>query len=413
MNKVPLASRIAIALITLSFLHVSTYSLSFTAAIDWVQATDACSYLAIARAAPALPVDLLPYHFAQRWVPHYLVGLVAGLPGLGIERAYVLAAFLLCLAIFCLSLDLLLRAFRDRYIAVLIFLLLALSPFAFRLFVFVPELLADLVFVLGLAMALRGLTLGRLAWVVAGMAVETVGKQMSLLLLPGVLLFTWCRFGAPGGRMRAWRSCLAVLAGTIAVYVLLLKTSAHFALPNSITGTVLFALFPWLHSDQFSSIQLAEHLLRILMPLIPFIGIVLLAQRRFVQTNGAGTQGLMRQLFSLEKLALLLMLLGPMAYAFLPGPKVQMGNQSRYIALAFLPTALLVARLLPDIRLQLDRRDCLMLAALLAAYSYHHRYTLLQATPSLFLAVHLVTLLGLLLWFARRLVLPSVRQESA
>lgn len=409
MDKLTNASRAAIVLASLLFLHVTTYSLSFTAAVDWVQATDAYSYLAIAGAAPVLPADLLPYHFAQRWVPHYLVGLIAALPGFGLERAYVLAAFALCLMIFWLALDMLLRAFRDKGLAILVFLLVVLSPFAFRLFVFVPELLADLVFVLGLAMALRGLILGRLGWVLAGMAVATSGKQMSLLLLPGVLLYTWRRFNAPAARMRAHLSCLAVLAVTIAVYVLLLRTSAHFALPNSITGTVLFALFPWLRSTDFSLALLAEHLLRILIPLAPFVGILLLARRSQAAAGLAAAHGWIRQLFALENMALLLMLLGPMAYAFLPGPQVQMGNQSRYIALAFLPMALLLARLLPPIQLSLDVRDYLVLGPLLGVYSYHHRYTLVQATPSLFLLVHVVALLALLLWFARRAALQPTR----
>jgi hypothetical protein len=67
-----------------AFLYMTTLSLSFMAAIDWVQATEAFSYLEIAKAAPLFPTELLPYHFAQRWVPHYLVSMLASLSGLSI-----------------------------------------------------------------------------------------------------------------------------------------------------------------------------------------------------------------------------------------------------------------------------------------------------------------------------------------
>ncbi len=405
MSKMPPAGRTLLVLGVLLFLYLTTYSLPNMAAIEWVQAIDAYSYLAIAKAAPSFPSELLPYHFSQRWLPHYLVGLLAKLLAIDVGDAYAGTSFALCLLIFWLSLDTVLRVFKEVRIAVFAFLFIALSPFSFRLVIFVPELLADLVFVLGLAVTLRALFIGRLGWVIAGMVIATIGKQMSLLILPGVLLYTWCRFNDGTGSKRAIFSSIGVAFGTVGTYLWLGESAVGFAHPNSITSSVLFAIFPWLLSTSFSSSLFAEHLFRIFIPLAPLIGVLLLAQQKLTSANDAGGKVLLRKIISPKSLALLLMLLGPMAYAFLPGPQVQMGNQSRYIALAFLPSALLLARLLPDIRLQLNMRDFLMLGPLLSVFSYHHRYTLLQATPPLFLLVHFVTLLGLLLWFARRLSL--------
>jgi hypothetical protein len=401
MNKLSLVSRVAIVLASLGFLHVTTHWSSLMAAIELVQATDAYYYLAIANVTPALPVDLLPYHFAQRWMPHYLVGLVATAPSLSIERAYLLVGLVLCLAIFWLSLVTILNEVKDRGVAILLFLFIVLSPFAYRLFIFVPALLADLVFVLGLAVVLRGLLLGRLSWVVVGMVLATSGKQMSLLLLPGVLLYTWSRFSVSSGRPRALANCLVVLVATVIAYAFLIKTSAHFSLQNSITSSILFALFPWLFSAHFSPSLLAEHFFRILIPTAPFFGVLVLAWRK-VAINCSDRPNFTNQLFTLESVSLLLMVLGPMAYAFLPGPQVQMGNQSRYVALTLLPLALLVGRLLPEIRLQTDARDYLVFALLACGYSYHHRYTVVQANPSLFLVVHVAALIGVLVWFSYR-----------
>lgn len=396
-----LFSRVAIVLTSLGFVYATTYFPALMVAIEWVQANDAYSYMAIAKAAPSLPADLLPYHFAQRWLPHHMVGLIAGMPSMNIERAYHLVGFLLCLAIFWLSLVTILSEVEDRGVALLLFLFIAFSPFSYRLFVFVPALLADLVFILGLAIALRGLSLRRLDWIVAGMVVATSGKQMSLLLLPGVLLYAWSRFSISVGRKRAFSHSLVILGVTIFTYVFLIKTSAHFSHPNFITSDVLFALFPWMLSDNFSLPLLAEHFFRILIPVAPFVGILLLAWQK-VWTKRDGSSDFTRRLFSTQSLALLLMVLGPTAYAFLPGPHIQTGNQSRYVGLVLLPMALLIGRLLPEMRMRIDARDCVLVALLLCGYSYHHRYTLVQASPPLFLIVHVVALLGIFAWFSYR-----------
>lgn len=103
-----------------------------------------------------------------------------------------------------------------------------------------------------------------------------------------------------------------------------------------------------------------------------------------------------------EVLAWVLMILGPMAYAFLPGPEVQMGNQSRYIGPVMLPLAILVLKTLPDIKLKLCLVDYLVLGAALLLLSYHHRYTMLQASPMIFLATQFLGMGLLASWMITR-----------
>jgi uncharacterized membrane protein len=97
----------------------------------------------------------------------------------------------------------------------------------------------------------------------------------------------------------------------------------------------------------------------------------------------------------------MLIVLGPVAYAFLPGPQLQMGNQSRYVSSVILPMALLFARLSSKITLQIRRRELFFLFALLLFYSYHHRYTFIQSSQFHFLTIQLLALLGLFVWFDR------------
>lgn len=395
MNTKEIPSRLVVVLLPLLFLYASTYQLPFLAAIDWVQATDVYSYLQISAAAPGLPAEALPYHFSQRWIPHYFVGVVSSLFSVDLGAVYTLAVLFLTFAIGWISFGVLRQSTRDAGGACLLLLIVSLSSFSYRLVIFVPGLLIDLVCVLGLAITLSGLVERKIGWILFGMVVATLGKQLSLLLLPGVLLYTLAVFGHSQGKRDAWMKCFWIGMVTIGTYSLLIATSAHFARPNSITGTVLFALFPWLISDQFSISRFAEHVSRVLAPLLPFIGILALAWwRRFTVSE------LMRRLMLPENAALILMVLGPMAYAFLPGPQVQMGNQSRYVALSMLPMALLTLRCLPDFRLDWSWGGSLWLGMALCGISYHHRYTLVQATPGIFVAVHLLSLLCLLTWFA-------------
>lgn len=386
--------QVLVTVCLLCFLYSTRYHLTFIDSINWVQATDVYSYLVISSSAPNLPTESISFHFAQRWMPHYLVGCVAALLDIDLGLAYGLISGVVVASILILAWSILLQVARDQAFGILIFLLLALSVFSFRLYVFVPGLFADLVFVLGLAVALKA-CLGRsFGMVVVGMLVATTGKQLSLLLLPGLVLYIYVVWGALFGRAKAFSMGALLSLVVIAFYQLLIYTSAGFALPNSITSNVLFALFPWVVSDRFMLGLLAEHVFRTLLPLLPFILLWSLAP--------GGLSNKLRVLSAGEVLAWLLMILGPMSYAFLPGPEVQMGNQSRYVGSVMLPLAILVLKTLPDVKLRMRFVDYAVLVTVLLVLSYHHRYTTLQATPAAFLATQLLGMGSLACWMITR-----------
>ncbi len=386
--------QVSVTVCLLCFLYSTRYHLPFIDSINWVQATDVYSYLVISSSAPNLPTESISFHFAQRWIPHYLVGCVAAILNMDLGLAYALISGVMVASIIVLAWSILLQAARDKTLGILIFLLLSLSVFSFRLYIFVPGLFADLVFVLGLALALKA-CLGRsYGMVVVGMLVATTGKQLSLLVLPGLALYIYAVWGALLGQAKAFFMGVLLTLVVIAFYQLLIFTSADFALPNSITSNVLFALFPWIVSDRFTLGLMSEHMFRILLPLLPFI-----------MVWGLAPGGLSQKLHVLsagELMAWMLMILGPMAYAFLPGPEVQMGNQSRYVGSVMLPLAILCLKTLPDIKLRLHLVDYIVLTTVLLFLSYHHRYTTLQGTPVAFLATQLFGMGALACWMITR-----------
>jgi len=389
-------SRLAFVLPVLLFLYATNYHLQFKDAIEWVQANDVFAYLHISESAPRFPSERIAFHFSQRWIPHYLIGIVSDLFSIDLGTVYVLSALFIIFSILWVFFGILQMETSHAGYACLLFLILSVSSFSYRLVIFMPGLFADLVCVLGLVLSLRGLIYRKVYWILFGMVVATLGKQLSLLILPGVLLFALAVFSHEQGKRAAFIKCFWICSVTIGTYSLLIVTSANFAHPNTITREVLFAIFPWVVSDQFSVFQFTEHVFRVLVPLFPFIGIFILTYWRQIKVRAK----LRQRLMLLENISLILMVLGPMAYAFLPGPQVQMGTQSRYVVLSMFPMTLLTLRCLPEVRINFFRGDFFWLGITLCGLSFHHRYTVVHASPVIFITVHLLSLLCLLGWFA-------------
>lgn len=383
------------------FLLLTGARLPFYEAIKLVDANDVHSYLRISAAAPDFPGEPVAFHFAQRFIPHYCVGIFSRFTGLGLERTYHAFNFTLIAAMLLLFSRLAAGKARPAGIALLAFALAALSPYAFRLNFLVPVMLADMVFTVGLAVSLYGLQEKKVPAVILGALFAASGKQMALLVLPGLALYSYTVFAERFGRARSAAFAASLAAAVFLFNGLLARWSYSFAAENIIGGGVIFGLFPWLGSDLFSVPLLAEHVLRTFLPALPFIALACAGLR-----NGG-----LKAAFTAENAALLLIILGPMAYAFLPGPVLQMHNQSRYTGSVVLPMALLALNVLPAGGYRLAGKDLLLLAPLLAVYSYHHRYCWLQSAPGVFLGVHLFSLAGLFLWL--RLRLPGSGTASA
>lgn len=397
--KNSLGGQIVLVVCVLVFLYATRYQLSFKEAIDWVQATDVHEYLVIASAAPGFPVERISVHFSQRWIPHYLVGFLSYSSRMELPSAYALANLAVLASILLVTLRILLKQARDEMFGLLFFLILALSAFSFRLNVFVPGLLADLVFVLGLTIALSGLASKTIAFVLCGAIVATAGKQLSILALPGLCLYVFVVFSAIHGKAKAALSAGLVCAATMGFYAFLVYSSTGFAVPNTMTISTLLSVIPWLFSDRFSVTLFLEHLVRIFLPLAPFLLIWAFFPESEDQSNGEPRHNPVR---TAEGWALGLLILGPMAYAFLPGPLVQMGNQSRYMVATMLPMALLVIKALPNAKLELRRIDSAIIALVLCLISYHHMHSMIQSSQRVFGMVHLLGLVSLSAWLLLR-----------
>lgn len=403
LKNVPFKTYALAAGFFLAFLLLTGARQPLMDAVKLVDANDVHSYLKISGAAPALPSDTIPYHFAQRFVPHYLAGYASRFFHISLETSYFVFNLVLLSAVMLLAARLLFGQGRPYGVTLLAFALAALAPYAFRLNLLVPGMMADLVYLLGLVLCLRGLMGGKIWPVFAGALLAATGKQMILLTLPGLLLYTFVVFGRSRGKAAALGICAALAAATLGANSLLAFFSSGFAGKNTIDGSVVFSLFPWLLSDRFTVYALSEHLLRTFLPAVPFVMLIAAAAK------GRGKD----EILTWENAALALVALGPVAYAFLPGPAVQMQNQSRYTASAALPMALLALKIIPAGRYCLGKKDLLLLAPVLAAYSYHHKYCVPRSLPEVFLAVHLASLVCFFIWLKLRLPKTAQAERTA
>lgn len=389
-------------LLTLLFLYGTKHYASLPDSIINIHAHDAYEYMKIATSAPKFPVEPIPYHFAQRWLPHYLIGWVAYTYNIEIPLLYSLCVAVLCFAImfiYCSTLSLIMSDDKAKIIS---FLIIALSPFTFRMFIYVPPLMADLIFMLGLALVVRGIIAHQIIMVIVGIVIATFGKQMSLLMLPGALLGVWFISGEYARKSRRFLRIIKVLSIVTLTYTTLTVTSKSFSLENSITPDVLFSIFSWINSDKFSLYLLCEHMARIFVPLaVPLVFVW-----AFTESNNGGFTGLItrafRSLSDSVNLALLLMFLGGVAYSFFPGPLVQMGNQSRYVGLVLFPMVVLISRGLSKLKLSFSYFDFFLLFVIFTVYSFHHRYSAIQMQMPVFVVIHLAAILMFFLWAARK-----------
>jgi hypothetical protein len=224
-GRVTLAYRLAAAGGWLAFVWATTHWYSWQQTIDLLFGSDAQEYETIAKAAPGFPDEALPSQHANRFVPHYLVGLGSDGFHVGVRHLYYVCAFILLLAILVV-LDRLLRPFGLGRIewALCIGALIA-NPYLYRFLALAPGRLADSVFIIGGALALLGLLRANPWLLVGGLVVATLGRSESVFSLAvlaplGVLVSPDWRPRAPSFRRVSAAAALLVPLGVYGLIVI-------------------------------------------------------------------------------------------------------------------------------------------------------------------------------------------------
>ena len=347
-------------------------------------ATDIISYERIARAAPGFPSGRVDLQHAERFVPHWLVGVLADAANLPLHDVYRVATGLALLALFAVVDATLAAARVGRQAHVLALGLLIASAYPVHYLLAAPGMFQDAVFLLGLAVVLLGFAVGRFPLVLTGLLVGTLGRQNMVPLGLAVAAWIWW---AP-----AWRGRRTLYAATAAIapavlYVVLHEVSAGFAQRHDPVSsiTVLGSL-----GDPRALVEhVARTVLSLLVPLAVLVGAALRAPGR------------------LPRGPLLLggLILGE---TLVLGPTWAAHSEPRLAALALPPIVVAAGVLLS--RAPLDTWRAATVAVCIALASMHHLYTRLPTERSA--AWALLSILAAALALGA-LLLPSRRRAAS
>lgn len=359
--------------------------LSWTDGIEVLSARDVVSYWQLADASPLLLATDIPFHHAQRLSIPYLVGLLATVTSIPVPLAFRIASYsLIALTLGCIY-QILQQLRLNGVQYTLVFSLLLLNPYTFRYYLIVPGLIPDLAFNAGLAMAIAGLVRGKFMQVGWGQLLASLGRQTSLMLLPGILF--WLYRGQLWQSSRPFKQRILygflIMAVSVGWYGISGQIAEAIALPNDNVSILWGLLFWW--RDRFSGGAFLEHLLRLVIPYVLPTSLLL--------TVVLSRPQLWKQFNRSEVWACWLMVLGIIAQPFLAGPEITGQNASRLAALGLIPLLVSLAFWLTSgIRktgyiCQNRTGAKVVLGLSIGIASFHHLYTFIGPPTALTFAL--------------------------
>ena len=310
--------------LVIGFLLLSNRWLNWEAGKRFLLVEDVRSYELLARSAPSLPTGDVPYHHAQRLFIHYIVGCFYKIFSLPLGIAYEIWALFIAGAIVAVIHRILLRLKLGVDAVTVVLAVLLLNPYTFRYYFIVPGMIADLLFVLGLSIAILGLVDVSVGGLLAGLTLATLGRQAAILILPGLLL--WILFAQPWEkftRVKKLLVCGASVAAVMGTY----RITGMIVLPFTGAPQLTvhdFDLWTWISGPLFTVSGLFEHILRVLLPF--FFPFALIAGAGFLKN---------RNRLPAEFWASLVMFGGTLFQPLMVNPKSMGHNESRHAAVGF------------------------------------------------------------------------------
>ena len=267
----------------LAAVWATTHWYAWQRTIDLLFGSDVVEYERVARAAPGFTDTPLPSQHADRFVPHYLVGVVSDALLVRDRLVYYVVAFVL-LGLMVFLVDRLIAPFGLRRLeyAVAIGSLIA-NPYLFRFLAICPGRLADSVFMLGGLVALIGLLRGNPWLLIGGLIAATLGRSEAVIplvvLAPiGVLVSREWRAKPPRPR---FGTAVCAFAVPLAVYGLVRLADHTFSVRDH-PGFFGLTIFGTLRDLPHGSGRFGLHLARIVVGIAGALAVLLgaMAARR-------------------------------------------------------------------------------------------------------------------------------------
>ena len=367
---------------------VSNTWLGWESGIDLLHAVDVYSYEIIAESAPQLPSttgDEISFQYGQRFVYHYIIGIVAKLTSLPLPVVYhggVLATLiLLTAAVARIVSEVGLTGFRSCVCVVL----LVVNPYVIRYYLVVPGMIADVLFALFMAVTILGLLRKQIGIVLCGVLLAVLARQTQLLALPGLVL--WMVAGANWSDDSVKRKTLnvATLVGVHAVaYFVSSRVAEPFTYPVA-DFHLYYSVYTYFVLEFDKLLALAEHILRIGIPHLMtglFLGVAYAKIRKSVSWKSLPA----------EFWACLIMVVSLAAQPFLMEPEYATHGQARHSSLALVAAITALALFFREyethLRFRFSKRLGVLFFTLLFLSSLHHMTSVSPLTTPVQYAVY-------------------------
>jgi hypothetical protein len=356
----------------LAFLAATNVWVSWHTAIYQFRSFDDINYRAMAAAAPGLLHTRIPEWHAERFAIEWLIGSAAKLFSIALEASFwggiALAVFATCWVLA----DVLIRSHLSVPAVIVCIGVFVLNPYTIRPYLIGPGGVADLVFVLGAAICIRGLV-GRVPLLVlGGLLLGTIARQT---MLPAALVAAGAVAIDPGWRLRLGRSRLpfaaALIVLPVACYAAVRIVSNGFSDPAPSLSTIS------LLGANLSLRVLGQHFARCVNGLLSAGALLACASWALRRERHAGSNPVPSSARNMHS-AYACLAFGA-AIVIQPAvlnPAWAADNETRLAVLGLVPLVVALALIMRELELAraspLPARVAIALVALLALGSLHH-----------------------------------------
>lgn len=342
-----------IPLLIVLFLLASNLWPGWEGGIDLLSAADVReTYLPVAEAAPAIPRMQMAPHQAQRFALPFFAGWLSKVTSLPLPWVFWLLVGSMHGGILLLFWRATGRLGATGNRQLLAFGLLTLQPYFLRYYWLAPGMASDVLFEFGTIVLVTSLLSGRML----GIALATLGRQTTLMLLPGAFIYLFLGQGwkKRPAATKFYSICWGGLTFALIFYATW-KVAQRFS-TGSMPISTMYGLFPWLISDG-TYVAFAEHSIRCLLPLLPVLLLLSLEDPRC---------------WTADTWSLILMGAAVASQPFFAGPVLTGQNAARLATLGLIPFVLAWAS---AGRREWSEKGLVTMLILLALGSFHHLYT--------------------------------------
>jgi hypothetical protein len=358
----------AIAVGLVAFVAATNRWLSWQAGYQLLQAHDELDYRAIAVASPGLPQSRLQVQHAQRFVPHYLVGLVGHV--ISVDVVYEIAALLVAVITVVLLGRVLNRIGLPRRVYAVCMAVFVLNPYSLRYYGLAPGEFGDLLLDAAVLLTILGLLEHRALLIVLGVAGGTLDRQTMVPVAVAVAL--WLLID-PGWRTVPLRKRVLLSGSVIGVcgglYAVAVVVSAPFS-AHTTPDFSHFTLLSDLEALPHGLGDLGQHFLRCANDLFSVGALILVAavarrRRRMDKALPFAFWGCLMIAAAI--------ILQPVVFS----PQYAAHNETRLAVMGLGALVCCLAYLLQDAT-WITRTASGLIVALLALGSFHHLYTIIR-----------------------------------